>query len=81
MNDSLARIARTLIQLVAALPVTVISTWLADQVGLDDGFAYPIAFVIVVVAQNALEELTGKGLLRQSSPPAKKDAEAVANIP
>jgi len=80
MNDSVARIVRSILQLVAGLPVTALSEWLLDAVGLDDRYAYPLAVLLVITAQNLVEELSGKALLKPSSPPTPKTVEPIANV-
>ena len=80
MNDSMARIIRSIAQLIAGVPVTALSDWLLDALSLNDRYAYPLAVLIVITAQNVIEELSGKALLKPNSPPAAKTVDPVANI-
>lgn len=81
MNDSVARVLRTLAQLIAGGGLTL----LFDQFAKDVPTRYAPyvvlgATLLVSVCQNLVEEWKGTGVLRQSSPPAAKDAEAIAKV-
>lgn len=69
MNDALARIIRTVLQLIAGGGLTALFLQLANDV--PDKYAPYIVLLstgLVALAQVAVEELTGKALLRNSSP-------------
>jgi hypothetical protein len=81
MNDSLARVVRTAVQLIAG----GILTALTDQVVKDIDPVYVPYFVagyslLVTVCQNLVEEWKGRSVLRQSSPPAKPHADPVDEV-
>lgn len=81
MNDSLARVLRTIAQLVAGGALTVVYDQLVHS--LDPkwaGVAALIFTMIVSICQNFVEERTGTGLMRQSSPPAAKAADPIAKV-
>lgn len=69
MNDALARIIRTVLQLIAGGGLTALFLQIADDV--NDSYKPYIVLAstgLVALAQIAVEELTGKALLRNASP-------------
>jgi len=46
-----------------------------------DRYVYPVAVLIVVIAQNVIESLSGKELMRPSTPPAPTTVDPVAEVP
>jgi len=70
MSDGLARIVRSALQLIAGGGLTALFLQIANDV--PDSWAPYIVLVstgVVVGAQILVEELTGKALLRNASPP------------
>lgn len=81
MNDSVARIVRTILQAVAGAGVVEIAEFFAGELpDRFDQYAYPVAFLVVAIAQNLLEEWSGKALLRPASPPTPKAVDPVAEV-
>lgn len=81
MNDSLARVTRTVLQLVAAGGLYALTQQIADDV--PDRYAPYVLLaytLIVTVSQNLVEQWTGKGLLRPNSPPAPSSVPTVGKV-
>jgi len=81
MSDSVARILRTIAQLIAGGALTVAyNAWVKDLDPQWAGFATILFTLLVTVCQNVVEEHVGQGILRPESPPAPKKVEPVANV-
>lgn len=81
MTDSVARILRTLVQLIAGGLLTAF----VDQVikDIDPTYApYVViaATALVTICQNLVEQWKGQGLFRPASPPAPATVEPVAPV-
>lgn len=81
MNDSLARVTRTLIQLVAAGGLYALTQQVADDVPTRYAPYVLLGYTLLVtLAQNLVESWTGKGLLRPDSPPAPSNVPTVGKV-
>ncbi len=82
MNDRMARVLRTIAQAIVTVGAVGVAKFLESDIpDRWDKWTYPIAFVIVAAAQNLIESISGKGLLRPDSPPAPANVTPVANVP
>ena len=81
MNDSLARVVRTILQLIAAGGLYAITQQIADDV--PDRYAPYVLLgytLLVAIAQNIIEQASGKGILRPDSPPAPANVPPVGKV-
>lgn len=81
MSDSVARILRTIAQLIAGgLLTAFINQVITDVPAAYAPYVVLVSTLAVTICQNLVEEWKGQGILRPSSPPAPKNVEPVANV-
>ena len=81
MSDSMARIVRTLVQLVAGGGLTLLFDQLAKDVPTRwTPYVVLGATLLVTICQNLVEQWRGAGILRPASPPAPATVQTVAPV-